>query len=95
VWALNKMTGQLLWSTNSLGGGHSNNNLVFMDGHVYWAHGSGLHVFNEVSGELVHVEPAPDKTTFQLITANKGRIFAQSSRHLYAFAPWGHEEAIE
>lgn len=95
VWALNKNTGQMLWSTNSLGGGHSNNNLVYLDGHVYWAHGSGIHVFNEVSGELVHVEPAPDRTTFQLITADKGRIFAQTSRHLYAFAPWGHEEALE
>lgn len=95
VWALNKTTGNLLWSTNSLGGGHSESNLAFMDGHVYWAHGSGLHVFKGDTGELVHVEPAPDKSSFWLVTADKGRVFAQTNRHLYAFAPWGHEEALE
>jgi len=29
---------------------------------------------------------------YGLVTAHDGRIFAQSSRHLYAFAPWGHTQ---
>lgn len=95
VWALNKNTGNMIWSTNSLGGGHSESNLAYMDGHVYWAHGSGLHVFKGETGELVRVEPMPDESSLWLVTADKGRIFAQTSRHLYAFAPWGHEEALE
>lgn len=94
VWALDKHTGEQLWITRGQGG-HSESNLDYMEGHVYWAHGSGLHVFDAESGELLHVEPSPDGSFFWLVTAGAGRIFAQSNRHLYAFAPWGHEEALE
>lgn len=95
VWALNKSTGQMVWSTNSQGGGHGEGTLAWLDGYLYWSHSSGLHVFKGSTGELVHVEPAPDRTYYWLVTADKGRIFAQTSSHLYAFAPWGHEEALE
>jgi len=94
VWALDKHTGEQLWITRGQGG-HSESNLDYMDGHVYWAHGGGLHVFDAASGELLHVEPSPDGSFFWLVTSGEGRIFAQSNRHLYAFAPWGYEEALE
>ena len=94
VWALDKHTGELLWITRGQGG-HSESNLDYLDGYVYWAHGGGLHVFDAENGELLHVLPAPDGSFFWLVTAGAGRIFAQSSNHLYAFAPWGHKQPLE
>jgi len=94
VWALDKHTGELLWITQGRGG-HSESNLDYLDGYVYWAHGGGLHVFNAESGELLHVMPAPDGSFFWRVTAGAGRIFAQSNRHLYAFAPWGHTQPLD
>jgi outer membrane protein assembly factor BamB len=94
VWALDKHTGELLWITRGQGG-HSESNLDYLDGHVYWAHGGGLHVFDAESGELLHVLPALDGSFFWRVTAGAGRIFAQSSSHLYAFAPWGHNQPLE
>jgi hypothetical protein len=52
-------------------------------------------VFDAESGELLHVLPAPDGSFFWRVTAGAGRIFAQSSNHLYAFAPWGHKLPLE
>ncbi len=94
VWALDKHTGEKLWITRGRGG-HSESNLDYLDGHVYWAHGGGLHVFEAETGELLHVKPSPDGSFFWRVTTGAGRVFAQSSRHLYAFAPWGHENPLE
>lgn len=47
------------------------------------------------SGEIVHRISPPDGSYFWLVTTGAGRIFAQSNRHLYAFAPWGHTEPME
>lgn len=90
VWALDAATGEVLWHTRGRGG-HSESNLDYLGGYVYWAHGSGLHTFDAATGELLYVMPPPDGSYFWQVTAGAGRVFVQSNRRLYAFAPWGHE----
>lgn len=95
VWALNKQTGELMWRTSKPMSGSRTGNLAYLDGYVYAAYTWGLRVIEAKTGETVLFMETDNVNSFRRLTAGEGRIFAQSSRHLYAFAPWGHEEALE
>lgn len=95
VWALNKHTGELLWRTIKPMSGLRTGNLAYLEGYVYAAYTQGLRVIEAKTGETVLFMESDYENSFRRLAAGAGRIFAQSNRHLYAFAPWGHKEALE
>lgn len=93
IHKLRKDNGKTVWHTNF--GSSGTAPIAYGYGHVYAPHSGAMRILNALSGEIVHIMSPPDGSYFWKVTAAEGRIFAQSNSHLYAFAPWGHEEAIE
>jgi hypothetical protein len=93
IHKLRKDNGGTVWYTNFESSGTAP--IAYGYGHIYAPHSGAMRILNAETGEIVHTMSPPDGSFFWLVTADKGRIFAQSSSHLYAFAPWGHEEALE
>jgi outer membrane protein assembly factor BamB len=93
VHKIRKDNGSTVWHTNFGSSGAAP--IAYGYGFVYAPHSGAMRILDAETGEIVHMMSPPDGSFFWLVTADKGRIFAQSSRHLYAFAPWGHEEALE
>lgn len=90
VWAINKFTGELIWQDHLRLASIHHGNLVYFEGYLYVPYSRGLRVFEADTGEdVLFMEPPKEET---LVHAVKGadQIFLQSSRHLYAFAPWGY-----
>lgn len=73
-----------VWGYNfkSAGG----NNLAYLNGYLYHAHGKGLYIFNAKT-EKVAAGPiyAPDGGAFYNVSAGNGRIFIETSFHLYCY----------
>lgn len=93
VHKFRKDNGSTVWHTNFGSSGAAP--IAFGYGFVYAPHSGSMRILDAGTGEIVHTMSPPDGSYFWLVTADKGRIFAQTNRHLYAFAPWGHEEALE
>ncbi len=90
---LNPINGNRIWYSDyeSAYGGLP---IFYGYGHIYATHNGEIKILNAETGEIVHRFSPPDGSYFWLVTAAHGRIFAQSNRHLYAYAPWGHTEPI-
>jgi outer membrane protein assembly factor BamB len=94
IYKLRKTDGEVEWhSIFHAGAGTAP--IAYGYGYLYAPHSGTMHVVDAETGEIVHRFSPPDGSFFWRVTAGAGRIFAQSNRHLYAFAPWGHEEALE
>lgn len=93
VHKLRKDNGTTVWHTNF--GSSGTAPIAYGYGHIYAPHSGAMRILDVETGEIVHTMSPPDGSYFWVVTADKGRIFAQSSRHLYTFAPWGHDEALE
>lgn len=94
VYKLNKSDGSIEWYSD-FNAGNGTAPIDYGYGYIYAPHSGTMHIVDAESGEIVHRLSPPDGSFFWRVTAGAGRIFAQSSRHLYAFAPWGFEEALE
>ncbi len=93
IHKIRKDNGATVWHTNF--GSSGTAPIAYGYGHIYAPHSGAMRILDAETGKIVHIISPPHGSYFWLVTADKGRIFAQSSRHLYAFAPWGRKEALE
>ena len=91
VYALDKHTGNLLWETQVFNPDESSL-LAYWDGYVYHPHYGKLYILNGETGEIVHTMRGPDEAYTYQVSAGAGKIFVQSSQHLYAFSPYDPEK---
>jgi len=66
--------------------------LAYWDGYVYHPHYGKLYILNGETGEIVHTMRGPDEAYTYQVSAGAGKIFVQSSQHLYAFSPYDPEK---
>ncbi len=93
VHKLHKSDGRILWKSDFSGVGEGP--LAYGYGYIYTNHSGTIYIIDAETGEIVHKFGPPKGSYFWEVTVEKGRVFAQSNRHLYAFAPWGHTEPLE
>lgn len=94
VAKIDKRNGQVLWHTN-FGNSGGLTSIAVGYGHVYAPHSGAMRILDAETGAIVDIVSPPDGSYYWLVTVGRGRVFAQSTRHLYAFAPWGRTEALE
>ncbi len=94
IYKLRKMDGGIEWYSDFRAGAGTAP-IAYGYGFLYAPHAGTMHVVDAETGEIVHRFSPPDGSYFWRVTAGAGRIFAQSNRHLYAFAPWGHTQPLE
>jgi outer membrane protein assembly factor BamB len=94
IYKLRKADGGVEWYSDFRAGAGTTP-IAYGYGYLYAPHSGTLHVVDAQTGEVVHRLSPPDGSYFWLVTAGAGRVFVQSNRRLYAFAPWGHEEPLE
>ena len=87
ILALDKSTGAHLWETH-LPVADENSALAYWDGYIYNNVWGGLYIFDAESGEVVWGGLGPDKGYIYQVSAGAGKIFVQTSQHLYAFEPY-------
>lgn len=90
--ALDAKTGRKLWTHDFTYSGASN--VAYLNGYVYHAHGQGLYIFNAETGQIA-AGPifAPDGGAFYNATAGNGRIFIETSTHLYCYKAYSGENS--
>ena len=93
VYKLHKSDGKTLWYSEFSGVGTGP--IDYGYGYIYSNHSGTIYIIDAETGEIVHKFGPPKGSYFWEVTVEKGRVFAQSNRHLYAFAPWGHTEPLE
>ncbi|MCF7801163.1 MAG: PQQ-binding-like beta-propeller repeat protein [Candidatus Marinimicrobia bacterium] len=89
VNALDKNTGHVLWEA-IIPTTDESSPLAYWDGYVYKAHGGTLFVFDAETGERVYYTYTFDgkaEYVYQ-VSAGAGKIFVQTSQHLYALEPF-------
>ncbi|MFQ6678661.1 MAG: PQQ-binding-like beta-propeller repeat protein [Fidelibacterota bacterium] len=91
VVAISADTGQELWFTEPVFS-HNENTLDYWNGYIYIPHTGSLWVLEAETGEIVHKMRGPDKSPVLKVSAGAGKIFVQSSQHLYAFTPYDPEK---
>ncbi len=94
IYKLRKTDGGIEWYSN-FRAGVGTSPIAYGYGYLYAPHAGTMHVVDAGNGEIVHRFSPPDGSYFWRVTAGAGRIFAQSNRTLYAFAPWGHTQPLE
>lgn len=87
VYSLDKNTGELLWIT-ILPTSDETGSFTYWEGYIYKAHGGGLYIIDVITGEIVHSMQGQDKSYIHKVASGAGKIFIQSSKHLYAFDPY-------
>lgn len=87
VLALDKTTGEVLWETH-LPVACETSGLAYWDGYLYNEVCGGLYIYDAETGEVVHKTRGPDSAYIYQVSAGAGKIFVQSSQHLYAFEPF-------
>ena len=90
IYKLGKADGRVEWYSDFRAGAGTAP-IAYAHGYLYAPHSGTLHVVEAGTGEVVHRLSPPDGSYFWQVTAGAGRVFVQSNRRLYAFAPWGHE----
>lgn len=93
IYKLRKSDGDIEWHCDFSGVGTGP--IAYGYGYIYSNHSGTIYILDAETGEIVHKFGPPEGSYFWEVTVEKGRIFAQSNRHLYAFAPWGYEEPLE
>ncbi len=91
VYALDKRDGNLLWETRVFNPDETSP-IAYWDGYVYHPHYGTLYILDGATGEIVHKMRGPDKLPVYQVSSGAGKIFVQSSRHLYAFTPYDPEK---
>jgi len=94
IYKLRKSNGRIEWYSDFQAGAGTGP-IAYGYGYLYAPHSGTMHIVDADTGEIVHRMSPPHGNWFWLVTADKGRIFAQSSSHLYAFAPWGHKQPLD
>jgi outer membrane protein assembly factor BamB len=94
IYKLRKSDGGIEWYSDFQAGAGTGP-IAYGYGYLYAPHSGTMHIVDAQSGEIVQRVSPPHGNWFWLVTAANGRIFAQSSSHLYAFAPWGHKLPLE
>jgi len=92
VNALDKNTGHVLWEA-IIPTTDESSPLAYWDGYVYKAHGGTLFVFDAMTGERVYFTYTFDGNVEYVyqVSTGAGKIFVQTSQHLYAFEPFNPE----
>ena len=92
VNALDKNTGHVLWEA-IIPTTDESSPLAYWDGYVYKAHGGTLFIFDATTGERVHYTYTFNGNTEYVyqVSTGAGKIFVQTSQHLYAFEPFNPE----
>ncbi len=91
VFAMNKTTGEDLWRTN-LSNPDERPTMSYLDGFLYVENYGTLFILNAETGEIVHkVYGGPDGAGIEQVSTGAGKVFIQTSRHLYAFNPFNPE----
>ncbi|MEX0845546.1 MAG: PQQ-binding-like beta-propeller repeat protein [Balneolaceae bacterium] len=93
IYKLRKSDGGMEWYSD-FEAGAGTAPIDYGYGYLYAPHSGTMHVVDAETGEIVYRLSPPDGSYFWKVTVGKGRVFAQSNRKLYAFAPWGYEEPI-
>ncbi len=91
VSALDKNTGQVLWRT-VIPTTDESSPLTYLDGFVYKSHAGSLYILDATTGEVVHTMRGPDNASVEQVSTGAGKIFVQSTQHLYAFSPYDPEK---
>lgn len=91
VHALDKNTGNEIWWT-TLPNPDESGTLAYWDGYIYIVNFGSLYILDGETGEIVHKMRGPDEAYIYQVSAGAGKIFVQSSRHLYAFSPYDPEK---
>jgi len=89
LYAINKYNGEMVWSTRLTGGDDENNSIAYFDGYIYHPHSGYLFILKAETGEIVYKLRSPDKSWVYKVSTGAGKVFVQSGRHLYAYAPYG------
>jgi|SRR5690554_543354 len=93
IFKLRKSDGGTEWYAD-FNAGAGTAPIAYGYGYIYAPHSGNMHVVDAETGEIVYKFSPPHGSYFWLVSAEVGRIFAQSNSHLYAFASWGHTEAL-
>jgi len=94
VRALNKLTGNQIWRSNFSNPDESPT-LSYWDGYIYIENYGTLHILDGTTGESIHSMHGPDNASIEQVSTGAGKIFVQSTQHLYAFSPYGPEKNSE
>ncbi len=87
VFALDKNTGQKIWSFDWTG--TTSVNMVYSNGYVYLSNHGAIFILDAQTGELVHEEPLPEGNGyFWRLAITEDKLFAQTSTQLIAYEPW-------
>ncbi|MCH8491500.1 MAG: PQQ-binding-like beta-propeller repeat protein [Oceanicaulis sp.] len=93
LYKVRKSDGHLVYYKD-FNAGTGSGPVAYLDGYAYVMTPGSMHIVRAEDGEIMARMSPPKGSFFWRVTAHDGRIFAQSSRHLYAFAPWGHTEPL-
>jgi len=91
VRALNKETGSQIWRSN-LPNPDESPTLCYLDGYIYIENYGRLYILDANTGEGVHSMRGPDNASVEQVSTGSGKIFVQSTQHLYAFSPYDPEK---
>ena len=91
VRALNKLTGSQIWRSNFANPDESPN-LSYWNGYIYIENYGTLFVLDATTGERVYSMHGPDNASVEQVSTGAGKIFVQSTQHLYAFTPYDPEK---
>jgi len=91
VRALNKEAGNQIWRSN-LPNPDESPTLSYWDGYIYIENYGTLYILDATTGERVHSMQGPDNASVEQVSTGAGKIFVQSTQHLYAYSPYDPEK---
>ncbi len=94
IFAMDKTTGNDIWRTN-LPNPDESPTISHHDGYLYIEHSGTLYILNANTGEQVHKMRGPDNAPVDQVSTGTGKLFVQSTQHLYAFRPYDLEKDID
>ena len=95
IFAMDKTTGEDLWRTN-LSNPDESPTISYWEGYLYVENVGNLFILNAETGEIAHkVYGGPDGSGIEQVSTGAGKVFIQTSRHLYAFSPYDPSQSAE
>lgn len=91
IYALEKENGQQLWRTN-LANPDNTPTLSYWGGYLYVENFGTLFILDATTGEIKHGMHGPDGASVEQVSTGAGKVFVQSTEHLYAFSPYDPEK---
>lgn len=91
VHALNRHTGEEIWWTPLFNPDESPA-LSYLDNYIYIENAGTLFILDATTGEIMHSMHGPDGASVEQVSTGAGKVFVQSTEHLYAFSPYDPEK---